>query len=217
MLSEQLRDKYTFDISLVTVGMMGSILMAIAMAAAMAAHQIVEAARMPTIRLQSTKAPPDLPLAKGHIWHMFLSHIWGTGQDQCATIKRQFKIILPGASVFLDVDDLQSIDALEEYIESSAVITIFVSKGYFLSKSKLTHTVPHHNPQPQCQTLAHIRCCVRATQTASARCTAHWHCRSPCALCSTQCEAARRSPISRPSAMQNCSLPSLGRLITSVT
>ena len=146
MLSEQLRDKYTFDISLVTVGMMGSILMAIAMAAAMAAHQIVEAARMPTIRLQSTKAPPDLPLAKGHIWHMFLSHIWGTGQDQCATIKRQFKIILPGASVFLDVDDLQSIDALEEYIESSAVITIFVSKGYFLSKSKLTHTTTRsHN------------------------------------------------------------------------
>ena len=144
MLSEQLRDKYTFDISLVTVGMMGSILMAMAMAAAMAAQQIVEAARMPTIRLQSTKAPPDLPLAKGHRWHMFLSHIWGTGQDQCATIKRQLKIMLPGASVFLDVDDLQSIDALEEYIESSAVITIFVSKGYFLSKSKLLppHTCP---------------------------------------------------------------------------
>ena len=137
MLSEQLRDKYTFDISLVTVGMMGSILMTMAMAAAMAAQQIVEAARMPTIRLQSTKAPPDLPLAKGHRWHMFLSHIWGTGQDQCATIKRQLKIMLPGASVFLDVDDLQSIDALEEYIESSAVVTIFVSKGYFLSKSEL--------------------------------------------------------------------------------
>ena len=144
MLSEQLRDKYAFDISLVTVGMMGSILMAMAMAAAMAAQQIVEAARMPTIRLQSTKAPPDLPLAKGHRWHMFLSHIWGTGQDQCATIKRQLKIMLPGASVFLDVDDLQSIDALEEYIESSAVITIFVSKGYFLSKSKLLP--PHTGP-----------------------------------------------------------------------
>ena len=98
----------------------------------------------------STKAPPDLPLAKGHRWHMFLSHIWGTGQDQCATIKRQLKIMLPGASVFLDVDDLQSIDALEEYIESSAVITIFVSKGYFLSKSTLLP--PHTGPtEPQCR------------------------------------------------------------------
>ena len=160
MLSEQLRDKYTFDISLVTVGMMGSILMAIAMAAAMAAHQIVEAARMPTIRLQSTKAPPDLPLAKGHIWHMFLSHIWGTGQDQCATIKRQFKIILPGASVFLDVDDLQSIDALEEYIESSAVITIFVSKGYFLSKSKLIPTPQPAQPQDAKHCLTSAVVCV---------------------------------------------------------
>ena len=156
MLSEQLRDKYTFDISLVTVGMMGSILMAMAMAAAMAAQQIFEAARMPTIQLQSTKAPPDLPLAKGHRWHMFLSHIWGTGQDQCATIKRQLKIMLPGASVFLDVDDLQSIDALEEYIESSAVVTIFVSKGYFLSKSEL---LPHIGPNATM--LAHARClCV---------------------------------------------------------
>ena len=137
MLSEQLRDKYAFDISLVTVGMMGSILMAMAMATAMAAQQIVEAARMPTIRLQSTKAPPDLPLAKGHRWHMFLSHIWGTGQDQCATIKRQLRILVPSASVFLDVDDLQSIDELEEYISRSAMIMIFITKGYFFSKSKI--------------------------------------------------------------------------------
>jgi hypothetical protein len=30
---------------------------------------------------QSTKASPDLPLGKGHTWHLFLSHIWGTGED----------------------------------------------------------------------------------------------------------------------------------------
>ena len=137
MLSEQLRNKYTFDISFITTGMMSSILMALALAAAMAAQQIVQAARVPTIRLQITKAPPDLPLAKGQTWHMFLSHIWGTGQDCCATIKRQLKLMMPGASVFLDVDDLKSIDALEQYISGSAVIMIFVSKGYFLSKSKL--------------------------------------------------------------------------------
>ena len=158
MLSDQLRDKYTFDISLVTVGMMGSILMAMAMAAAMAAQQIVEAARMPTIRLQSTKAPPDLPLAKGHRWHMFLSHIWGTGQDQCATIKRQLKIMLPGASVFLDVDDLQSIDALEEYIYSSAVVTIFASLGYFLSKNCMreVHATVNQN-KPLCLVFDPVR------------------------------------------------------------
>jgi hypothetical protein len=31
----------------------------------------------------------EIRLAKGHKWHLFLSHIWGTGQDQCANIKRQ--------------------------------------------------------------------------------------------------------------------------------
>ena len=56
-------------------------------------------------------------------------------QDQCATIKRQFKLLMPGASIFLDVDDLTSISELENYIAASAVIMIFVSKGYFLSKN----------------------------------------------------------------------------------
>lgn len=31
--------------------------------------------------------------------------IWGTGQDQCATIKRQLSMLLPGVSIFLDVDE----------------------------------------------------------------------------------------------------------------
>ena len=59
------------------------------------------------------------------------SHIWGTGQDQCATIKRQICALLPYARVFLDVDDLKAIDELESYIEKSRVIMIFCSKGYF--------------------------------------------------------------------------------------
>ena len=94
--------------------------------------------------------------------------IWSTGQDQCATIKRQLSMLLPGISTFLDVDvrrsaaprtsrhsgivlssalnsradapstqDLESIDALEEYIDASQVIMIFVSKGYFGSKNCL--------------------------------------------------------------------------------
>ena len=53
--------------------------------------------------------------------------------------------MLLGASIFLDVDDLRSIDALEEHIGESAVITLFVSKGYFLSKSEL----PTRNPTPR--------------------------------------------------------------------
>jgi len=33
------------------------------------------------------------------------------------------------------VDDLKDIGALEEYIDATAIIMIFVSKGYFGSKS----------------------------------------------------------------------------------
>ena len=73
MLSKQLRHTFEVDIQLVTIGMCGSILVALLLAAAMAAKQIVDAARLPTIRLQSTKAVPDLPLAKEHKWHLFLS------------------------------------------------------------------------------------------------------------------------------------------------
>ena len=58
---------------------------------------------------------------------------WGTGQDQCATIKRQLTLLIPGVSIFLDVDDLEDIGALEEYVDATAVIMIFVSKGYFKS------------------------------------------------------------------------------------
>ena len=45
------------------------------------------------------------------------SHIWSTGQDQCAIIKRQLQLLLPGVIVFLDVDDLRAARAqnLEPY------------------------------------------------------------------------------------------------------
>ena len=54
-------------------------------------------------------------------------------QDQCAVIKRLLCLLLPGAKIFLDVDVLADIGALEEYIDMTAVITIFASKGYFKS------------------------------------------------------------------------------------
>jgi len=38
---------------------------------------------------------------------------------------------------YLQVDDLKAVDALEEYIDCSQVIQIFVSKGYFVSKNCL--------------------------------------------------------------------------------
>ena len=44
-----------------------------------------------------------LTLEKKQKYHLFLSHVWGTGQDQVAAIKRQLCLLIPGISVFLDV------------------------------------------------------------------------------------------------------------------
>ena len=90
-----------------------------------------------SIRLSKTGQPPELTLKKGHKWHLFLSHIWSTGQDANATIKRQLQRVLLSSSIFLDVDDLKNIGDLELYIDQSSSINIFLSHGYFKSKNCL--------------------------------------------------------------------------------
>ena len=63
---------------------------------------------IPILRDAQTMEPPVLLLGPGERYHLFLSHVWSTGQDQCAVIKRQLQLLLPGVVIFLDVDALQS-------------------------------------------------------------------------------------------------------------
>ena len=42
-------------------------------------------------------------------WHVFLSHVWGPGQEQMRIVKEGLKEMVPGIRVFLDVDDLEDI------------------------------------------------------------------------------------------------------------
>ena len=46
---------------------------------------------------------------------------------------RQLQLCLPEVRVFLDVDDLKDISALEAHIEQSAVVLIFLSRNYLCS------------------------------------------------------------------------------------
>ena len=48
----------------------------------------------------------SLTLAAGLRWHLYLSHIWSTGQDACATIKTQLQLLLPNVKIFLDVTEM---------------------------------------------------------------------------------------------------------------
>ena len=69
----------------------------------LAMYQFAMSEVLPSIRLAATGQAPELRLRKGQTWHLFLSHIWSSGQDQMATLKRQLMLLLPGVKVFLDV------------------------------------------------------------------------------------------------------------------
>ena len=81
-------------------------------------------AKVPTIRLVSTKQPPEMSIGTGLTWHLFLSHIWcvaqlgrmikpgriqlqpqtcrSTGQDAVGNIKSELQLLMPGLKIFLD-------------------------------------------------------------------------------------------------------------------
>ena len=67
---------------------------------------------IPILRDAQTMEPPVLLLGPGERYHLFLSHVWSTGQDQCAVIKRQLQLLLPGVVIFLDVDGTRPLPIL---------------------------------------------------------------------------------------------------------
>ena len=52
-------------------------------------------------------------------------HQWSKGQDQAKTIKQTLRT--PATPVFLDVDDLHSIDEIEDHAERSDVMLVFLT------------------------------------------------------------------------------------------
>ena len=65
-------------------------------------------------------------------FHLFLSHTWGSGQDQMRVAKQLLLEAVPDLSIFLDVDDLKEGKG-GEYVRSSQNVLIFCSEGYFNS------------------------------------------------------------------------------------
>ena len=116
---------------------------------AMTAYQMRMQRDIQSIRLVSNGNVPELQLQTGMRWHLFLSHIWSSGQDQVATIKRQLQLLLPGVAIFLDVDDLEDIGNLERYVDETQCILVFLSKGYFFSTNclrELDHALNTNKP-----------------------------------------------------------------------
>ena len=76
--------------------------------------------------------PPRLKPTAFGAYHLFLSHVWGSGQDQMRVVKQRLLEMMPEVKVFLDVDDL-STGRGREYVDCSVVVLIFCSTGYFSS------------------------------------------------------------------------------------
>ena len=80
----------------------------------LAGYQFSTDFMLSSVRLVATKQVPELRLSPGLQYHLFLSHIWSSGQDQMATVKRELQLLLFGIHVFLDVDDLEDIGQLDK-------------------------------------------------------------------------------------------------------
>lgn len=113
---------------ILTVSMLAATLLSISYLA----YNTIQA---PTIRLVSTKTAPRLSMPKDCTHHLFLSHVWDTGQDKAHKIARMIQLYLPGIKIWLDVDSLENIAMLENSVSEAVHFVLFYSKGYFKSKN----------------------------------------------------------------------------------
>ena len=133
-LTDELLGRFSYDESLLTSLLLLFIFFSLGLTLLFIGKRAVSASTVRIIRDKDGQ-PLNPGLGKDMRYNAFVSHIWSSAQDQAATIKRQIQILVPDATVFLDVDDLEQIGLLEQYIEQTQVMIIILSKNYFLSKN----------------------------------------------------------------------------------
>ena len=111
-----------------------SILVTVTLAAL---HEVHKQSNVKVLLCTKNNQQPTLELGKRMSYHLFLSHAWSSAQDTSAVIKHMLRWLLPGVSVFLDVDDLEEIGNLEAYVNSSQCILVMLTQGYFTSRNCL--------------------------------------------------------------------------------
>lgn len=91
--------------------------------------------RTPTVRLVSSGYSPRFEMPPDCDFHMFMSHVWSTGQAKTQAVARKLVLVLPMLKVWLDIDNLHDTGRLEQSVHESAVFVIYYSKGYFKSRN----------------------------------------------------------------------------------
>jgi len=150
-MSKEQREIYVVDQAMLSLVMMSSVLGALMLSCALFVIQFAnEGARMRALALASagrrlrykeSSAAVAMSALEPKHFHIFLSHVWGTGQDQMRIVKQRLLEMIPDLHAFLDVDDLEEIGALEDYILRTDVILTYCSKGYFTSKNCMREAV----------------------------------------------------------------------------
>jgi len=72
-------------------------------------------------------APARHRLTAVHRYHVFLSHVWSSGQDQAKALKGQLQRYVQNISPFLDVDNLDDTARLEEHIGNSEAVIVLLT------------------------------------------------------------------------------------------
>ena len=104
---------------------------------------------LPSIRLVATSQVPELKLEEAQRYHLFLSHVWSSGQDQMATVKRELQLLLNDVRVYLDVDELEELGQLDTCVKQTQSMLFFLSKGFFFSancRKEVAATLSNGNP-----------------------------------------------------------------------
>ena len=134
-LTSELMQRFAFDEMTLTVILLTALFFSLLLAFIFVVRRSVDVSAIQVIRDVKTRAPPTTGLRHGMRFNLFISHAWSSAQDQAATIKRQLQLLVPGCSIFLDVDDLVNINALEEEVAATQVVLMILSRGYFWSKN----------------------------------------------------------------------------------
>ena len=71
-LTQELLDRFAFDEVALTALLLGALFLALAVALCVLAGKAYGAAHLPVLRLEATRASPELSLARGVRWHLFL-------------------------------------------------------------------------------------------------------------------------------------------------
>ena len=86
------------------------------------------------VRLRNGGKLPMLELAPGKRWFLFISYT-KANQETATTIKPLVQLLLPGASVYLNVDDRESRQDIEQDVQSSAVMLVVQGSPRYTSSA----------------------------------------------------------------------------------